>query len=242
MTDRDAAGGLRAGAVTKAEGAEGAAVVEAKRALRERAKGARAGYHAEDVERWSRALGAVLEREARWTAAGFVAGFLSLPGEPDLRSALGSALARGVVVWLPRVASSTTLEFMPVRGGAEMLTHGLVRSRFGIDEPAVGPGALSSFATRSEDGVNPSRLLVPLDVVLVPGLAFGRDGARLGYGRGYYDRVLAPLRALPQPRPLLLGVAFADVLWDAGVIPMAAHDVPVDAVLTQHGIEATSIG
>jgi 5-formyltetrahydrofolate cyclo-ligase len=65
---------------------------------------------------------------------------------------------------------------------------------------------------------------------------FGRDGARLGYGRGYYDRVLAPLRALPSPRPLLIGVAFEGAILEGERIPMAAHDVRVDALLTERRV------
>jgi len=222
------------------------AIADTKRALRARARGRRAGWAAGDVDAWSRDLRAVLAGDPRWTAARQVAAFLSLPGEPDLRPALTDALARGVVVWLPRVVSSTALAFVPLQGGAESWQRQLVRSSFGIEEPIPRPEARGSFviagrdetgaAQRASERSERARLAIPLDLVLVPGLAFGRDGARLGFGRGYYDRVLAPLRSLPRPRPALLGVGFADTVWEAGTIPLAAHDVPVDAVVTERDI------
>ena len=68
-----------------------------------------------------------------------------------------------------------------------------------------------------------------LDVVVVPGLAFARDGRRLGRGRGHYDRFLAGVA----PGCLRVGVAFSEQLVDD--IPMAAHDVRLDAVVTDVG-------
>lgn len=65
-----------------------------------------------------------------------------------------------------------------------------------------------------------------LDVVVVPGLAFARDGRRLGRGRGHYDRFLATVG----PRCLSVGVGFAEQLVDD--VPTAEHDVRLDAVVT----------
>jgi 5-formyltetrahydrofolate cyclo-ligase len=68
------------------------------------------------------------------------------------------------------------------------------------------------------------------DVVLMPLLGFDRMGTRLGYGGGYYDRTLARLTK----RPRLVGLAFAAQELDA--IPREAHDVPLDAVVTEAGV------
>jgi 5-formyltetrahydrofolate cyclo-ligase len=62
--------------------------------------------------------------------------------------------------------------------------------------------------------------------VLVPGLAFDRTGRRLGYGAGYYDRLLARL-----PGVLRIAVAFSMQVVDH--IPVDAHDLPIDTLITE---------
>jgi 5,10-methenyltetrahydrofolate synthetase len=65
-------------------------------------------------------------------------------------------------------------------------------------------------------------------VVLVPGLAFTRDGVRLGRGAGFYDRFLSRI-----PHALRLGVAFEEQLADG--LPTDSWDLPLDALLTDGG-------
>jgi len=68
------------------------------------------------------------------------------------------------------------------------------------------------------------------ELLLVPCVGFGPRGTRLGYGGGFYDRTLALLR----PRPYTVGVGYAH-----GYIPWLtpeAHDVPLDAILTEDGV------
>lgn len=86
----------------------------------------------------------------------------------------------------------------------------LVAGAFGILEPP--PGA---------------RLVAPtaLGAVVVPALALGRDGSRLGYGGGYYDAFLA---TTPARR---VGVVPHACL--AGALPAEAHDARLDAVVTE---------
>ncbi|HVP00038.1 MAG TPA: 5-formyltetrahydrofolate cyclo-ligase [Bryobacteraceae bacterium] len=66
-----------------------------------------------------------------------------------------------------------------------------------------------------------------IELILVPGVAFDRRGARLGYGKGYYDKLLASMH----PRPRTVAAAFDVQVVDA--IPMEPHDVPVDTVVTE---------
>jgi 5,10-methenyltetrahydrofolate synthetase len=71
------------------------------------------------------------------------------------------------------------------------------------------------------------------DLLLVPCVGFDRGGYRLGYGGGYYDRTLAawPGAALP----LTVGIAYEACRIDAGVPERGAHDLPLDAVVTEAG-------
>jgi 5-formyltetrahydrofolate cyclo-ligase len=71
-----------------------------------------------------------------------------------------------------------------------------------------------------------------LDLVVLPLVAFDDEGRRLGMGGGYYDRWLARPRAAR--RPLRVGFGFA--LQEARVVPATAHDVRLDAVVTERGL------
>lgn len=101
----------------------------------------------------------------------------------------------------------------------------LPRLRDGAIEPAlVGPAFTSGqFGIRepSGDAVDPSTI----DLVIVPGVAFTLNGARLGHGRAYYDRFLAGLHTTT------VGACFDEQIVDA--LPMESHDVWLDAVV--HG-------
>ncbi len=90
---------------------------------------------------------------------------------------------------------------------------------------AVGAAVWTSVTNQRMDLIEdvPAR---EVDLVLVPGLAFDRTGHRLGHGQGYFDRFLA---RLPRSTPTV-GLAYRFQLLDR--LPRAAHDHPVQAVLT----------
>lgn len=68
------------------------------------------------------------------------------------------------------------------------------------------------------------------DVVVVPGLAFTAAGDRLGQGGGWYDRFLSQVRS----DCTSIGVCFAEQIVDT--LPVEAHDVVVDHVVTDRGV------
>ena len=86
---------------------------------------------------------------------------------------------------------------------------------FGIPEPAVGTAILSP-----ED----------INCVLVPGVAFDRRGARLGFGKGYYDRFLCRLPAATH----MCGLAFSLQIVDH--VPDMPHDVRMQSLATEQGV------
>jgi 5-formyltetrahydrofolate cyclo-ligase len=71
----------------------------------------------------------------------------------------------------------------------------------------------------------PRMTLADATCVLVPGVAFDATGARLGYGGGFYDRLLATAPTVPR-----IAAAFDLQLVDA--VPVDAHDLRVDRVIT----------
>jgi|UniRef100_UPI0037835AC8 5-formyltetrahydrofolate cyclo-ligase len=72
--------------------------------------------------------------------------------------------------------------------------------------------------------------IAALDLILVPGLAFTRDGARLGRGGGYYDRLLAH----PHCRANRLAIAYDCQIIDH--IPVEPHDQRVHQIITESGL------
>jgi len=77
--------------------------------------------------------------------------------------------------------------------------------------------------------------LVP-QVLLVPLVGFGGAGDRLGYGGGYFDRTLAAL----EPQPLAIGIGYELARMETS-FPQA-HDVPMDAIVTEAAMRWRSLG
>jgi 5-formyltetrahydrofolate cyclo-ligase len=95
------------------------------------------------------------------------------------------------------------------------LTGRLKRHPYGFDEP-------STESPQFEVG--------RLELLLVPGLAFDAAGNRLGYGRGFYDRLLV---GVPQGVPIV-GVVPTALIVEA--LPAEAHDVAMTHLLSERGI------
>jgi 5,10-methenyltetrahydrofolate synthetase len=78
----------------------------------------------------------------------------------------------------------------------------------------------------------PSLALSNIDLFVVPGVGFGRDGERIGYGRGYYDRTLEKARQV-RPEVKAIGFGFACQVSDG--IPMRPGDQRLDGLVTEEG-------
>ena len=73
-----------------------------------------------------------------------------------------------------------------------------------------------------------------IELYLVPGLAFGVKGKRLGHGKGYYDGLLRCI----SHQALKVGLCFACQLTED--IPMSIHDVHIYTIITEQGVCAGS--
>lgn len=106
---------------------------------------------------------------------------------------------------------------------------------FGIREPPMHDAAGAPREDVAE-------MDAPLDVVVMPGLAFDASGRRLGRGGGYYDKFIAGCEGRAAAHgwapPLLVALAFrAQLVVD---VPCDAHDRPVDLLVTPDGVRACS--
>jgi 5-formyltetrahydrofolate cyclo-ligase len=146
---------------------------------------------------------------ARFAPGQAVAGFWPLPGEIDIRPLLLALAGRGCTMCLPVTPErGSALTFRRWAPGMPMAT-----GPFGTAEP-VGPS------------VTPT-------VVLVPLLAFDRQGHRLGYGAGYYDRTLSLLSGIRT-----IGCAFS--AQEVAAVPAGPTDIPLHAIATERGLFRTS--
>ena len=139
-----------------------------------------------------------------------VAGYSPINSEIDPFPLMRSLADRGATLALPVIIERDT----PLIFRAWRSEEDLVRGPFGIFQP-------SSDAPEVEP-----------DIVLAPLAAFDRDGHRIGYGRGYYDRTLQNLRAVK--RMTVIGLAFA--VQEIEVVPRLPHDEQLDCVLTERDL------
>ena len=136
-------------------------------------------------------------------------------GEVDLRPLLNMQSA-AQQRYLPILVRGSRLRFAPWSNNSPMRPN-----RFGIPEPR----------THRREHLRPNQL----DAVLMPLVGFDAHGNRLGMGGGFYDRSFAFRHARRRWRkPLLIGVAFE--LQRCPPLPAAAWDVPLDGIVTEHGL------
>lgn len=72
-------------------------------------------------------------------------------------------------------------------------------------------------------------MLPGLDLVVVPGVAFTKDGLRLGHGAGYYDKYLKSISELQEVPPKTIAVGFKEQIVDS--VPIEETDVTIDIIL-----------
>ncbi|PLX85403.1 MAG: 5-formyltetrahydrofolate cyclo-ligase [Desulfuromonas sp.] len=93
------------------------------------------------------------------------------------------------------------------------------------DEGSFVPGAFGVEEPWGTTIVTPDSI----DLTVVPGVAFDRQGHRLGYGKGYYDRELSQRSR----RGTLVGLCFDFQFVDR--LPAESHDIPLDCLVTENG-------
>ncbi|MEM7597424.1 MAG: 5-formyltetrahydrofolate cyclo-ligase [Pseudomonadota bacterium] len=92
-------------------------------------------------------------------------------------------------------------------------------------EGALRDGAFGARVPVVDDFFDPEILIVPL-------VAFDRQGGRLGYGGGFYDRTLERLRA----RRATLAIGFAYSAQEADTLPLEPTDQPLDMIITEREV------
>lgn len=133
--------------------------------------------------------------------------YLSFRSETETEEIITAALYEGKTVALPYMTEKKgEMVFVKISSLAD-----LVKNSFGIYEPVP----------------KEENIVFPTDktVIIVPGAVFSKDGGRIGYGGGYYDRYLSRFKSM-----CTIGIGFREQLCDK--IPADKYDIGLDKIIT----------
>jgi 5-formyltetrahydrofolate cyclo-ligase len=149
----------------------------------------------------------------KFVRANSIALFASMDHEVNTTEIIKAAFEQKKSVYLPRVISNEEIRLLKVNDFAEFQC--LERNSWGIPEPPMQ---------------KERELENELNLMILPGVAFDEKRNRLGYGKGYYDRLISWL-SKKNARPYLIGIGFADQIVED--IPCDEFDQILDEVITR---------
>ena len=175
-----------------------------KHAVRNELKQVRAALPDTDREEYSGRITEHLYNLPEIQSARSVFAFISYGNEVDTHGLIQSFLDKGITLAVPKI--------LPGQGMVAMILHSW-------EELAPGP---MGILTHRENGTQCGTF----DVIITPGLGFTREGHRIGYGRGYYDRWFSQ-----HPTGLKIGIAFEVQIRES--LPVDDRDIQVDIIVTE---------
>lgn len=138
--------------------------------------------------------------------------YISYNSEIDTKKIIEKALKDGKKIYVPRTEFKTRL-----MDAVEITAlDNLIESSYGALEPSI-----------KEPHIDPNEL----DLIIVPGLAFDRQGGRMGYGAGFYDRYFKKISENNIKKIVKLALAYDFQILDK--VPMSEQDVPVSYIITE---------
>lgn len=194
-------------------------VEEQKSFLRKRAKAALKEYCADLplMEQTAESVVASVTNSDEYKSATMILGFMPMNDEVDVIPLMKQALKDKKKVAVPKMASlGNDMEFYLIDDfDGDFISD----NKYNIREP-------------SENCTKLSPDQIPSDaLIFVPGLVFNLEGARLGRGKGYYDKYLA--RVPDRDKRIVCGVCFTICVTKA--VPVEKNDVRVNYLLNEYG-------
>eukprot|EP00815_Leptocylindrus_aporus_P004958 CAMPEP_0116054004 /NCGR_PEP_ID=MMETSP0322-20121206/2534_1 /TAXON_ID=163516 /ORGANISM="Leptocylindrus danicus var. apora, Strain B651" /LENGTH=233 /DNA_ID=CAMNT_0003537295 /DNA_START=195 /DNA_END=896 /DNA_ORIENTATION=+ len=187
----------------------------------------------DELKRQSEMVWDNLVRLDEYKSAKTVGLFLSMPAnEIDTRGILKKSIEEdGKVVYVPRVGldfEHCDMEMIQLKlsegsrvGSTDEIWNVWPKNKWGIPEPPICTSSESIVAKTND-----------IDLLIVPGVCFDATGARLGQGKGYYDRFIAKIRSnndhadnTHRPTPRLVAA-----LLEERRIPTSRHDFPMEKI------------
>ncbi len=189
-----------------------------KREMRARMKSVISGTTAGERDKWSAEITKYVTGLAEWGRSRTLLAFLPMEGEVDTAGVITRSLSAGKMVGIPRMYGQE-IKFHKI----ESLDGPWDPHPYGLKEPALTLPLI--------DPCSPETGAV---CVITPGLCFDRAGNRLGFGKGYYDRLITRCGSIKDRQIFFAGVCFRIQLVDA--VPTGEEDRTLDAVVTEGGI------
>ena len=189
---------------------EGSELAGQKRELRKRMLAARRALSKEERASYSAEITGKLLSHAAVTRARTIFAYAAMPDEVQTESLLSGLFAMGKRVAIPWIT------------GKQGMEAALVPS---MDLLEVGAYGILTVREERREILSPQEI----DCVIVPGVAFSVDGARLGMGGGYYDTFLPKAE-----RAVRIAAAFQCQITED--IPRLPHDCGVDWIVTEQGV------
>ncbi len=160
--------------------------------------------NSQEISQRSKSIQEFVINSKEFQQAKVVGAYFAFGSEVTTELIIERAKLRGKKIALPRVEEDKITFY-------ELLsTRSLMRGRFGIMEPP------------------PYGKMTEIDLLVVPGIAFDKKGNRLGYGKGFYDRLLSGKRTFS------IGLAYSFQLLEN--LPHNRYDKRLDAIASEDGI------
>lgn len=180
-----------------------------KHEIRERNKTLRRQMSRDDIETKSQAAAEVFLKSELYAASKQIMLYMPLGNELNLTAVKKAALADGKGVVLPVTEKNS----------------GIITPICVNENTVFEKGSFSVMEPQSTEIAD----MTKTDVVLVPGIAFDKSGARIGFGKGCYDMLLEHYNGIK------IGVCYEFQLQNE--IPKELHDIKMDYILTESGLE-----
>ncbi|XVE84959.1 hypothetical protein DITRI_Ditri17bG0053700 [Diplodiscus trichospermus] len=210
------------------------AIFEQKRSLRSKVRKALKNMDPIQRSQEDNAIRNIVLESSWFKASKILCAYISSPAlhEADtsriISEVLSSPAKERKKLYVPRVEDRNSNMKMLMISSVNDLTE----KSMNILEPAL----VDSEGNEREDVMQASD---PVDLFIIPGLAFDKSGSRLGRSGGYYDLFLKNYQELIKKRrwkqPFLVALSYSVQIMEEGAIPVTPFDIPVDALVSPAG-------
>jgi len=193
-------------------------IAEEKSAMRTRMKALISRTTGTERGEWSSKITDRVTALSEWTASTTILAFLPMTGEVNTTAIITRSLEAGKIVGVPRMYGAD-IKFHRI----ESLDGPWEPHPYGLKEPPAAQPVIDPCSAGNGD-----------ICVITPGLCFDKRGNRLGFGRGYYDRLITGCRSVETRKIFFAAVCFDIQLVDW--VPTDKHDCVLDLIVTESGI------